>query len=119
MKHASIIACVLAASVMPAAIAQSAEEASAKAYEIKVQGDALPAEVNTLEYPFMSASRGKSGACDLSVTVDDRGNIGAVRVKACSSSYFHEEAAKLARNDSASTQVAAVHPMRIEWSIED
>ena len=119
MKHASIIACVLAASVMPTAIAQTAGEAPVKAYEITVQGEALPAAVNTLEYPFMSASRGKSGACDLSVTVDDRGNIGAVRVQSCSSSYFHEEASKLTLGDSPSTQVAAVHPMRIEWTIED
>lgn len=117
MKHASLIACVLVAGVMQAANAQTAGDAPAKAYEIRVAGEIAPAHVRNVEYPYLAASRSQSGACDLSVKIDDLGNIAAVSVDTCSNELFRAEAEKMARSTS-STEVAAVHPLRIEWDIE-
>lgn len=120
MKHASILACVLAASAMPAAIAQTPEAATsnAKAYEIRVTGDVVPADLNKLTYPYMAAKRGDAGACDLSVQTDDAGNIGVVMVRNCSSDGFRKEASKLADAGGNGFSAAADHTVRIEWTID-
>jgi hypothetical protein len=118
MKHASIIACVLAASVMPTAYAEQAgDNLAPKAYEIKVQGDVTPTNIMELDYPYASGVKSRSGSCDLSVSLDSMGNIGAVSVDTCSSEDFAAEAGKLARG-SETLEVASSHPLRIEWTIE-
>ena len=112
------MACVLAASAMPTAYAEKGEPANSKAYEIKLDGAVMPAGLELIEYPYRAASAGRDGACDLSVQVDERGNIGAVMVDSCTSSYFRAEAAKLATANSGLDRVAEVKPLHIEWSID-
>ncbi len=118
MKHAAVMACVLAASVMPTAFAQTPESANSKAYEIRVTGDVVPVGLDQLAYPVRDAVRGRGGACDLNVRVDERGNIGAVMVEKCSSPTFRQEAGKLASNDAGAFAAADEHTVRIEWSID-
>ncbi|ACT58246.1 hypothetical protein [Hirschia baltica] len=118
MKHASIILCVLAAGVMPVANAQSAGDTPARAFEIKVEGAVAPSGLHQLTYPYSAGVKSRAGSCDLSVKVDDQGNIGAVSVEACSSDDFATEASKLVGVDET-VEVASVHPLRIEWSMED
>lgn len=117
MKHASIILCVLAAGVMPVANAQSAGDTPARAFEIKVEGAVAPTGLQQLSYPYLSGVKQRAGSCDLSVKVDGNGNIGAVSVETCSSDDFAAEAGKLVAQDET-VDVASVHPLRIEWSMD-
>ena len=118
MKHASIILCVLAAGVMPVANAQTAGDIPARAFEIKVEGAIAPSGLHQLDYPYLAGVKSRAGTCDLSVKVDDNGNIGAVSVDACSSDDFAEEAGKLVASDD-NVKVAEIHPLRIEWTMDD
>ncbi|MFC7291790.1 hypothetical protein [Hirschia litorea] len=118
MKHASIILCVLAASVMPVANAQIAGDTPARAFEIKVEGAVAPSGLHQLTYPYLSGVKSRAGSCDLSVKVDNNGNIGAVSVEACSSDDFAAEASKLVAQDDT-VAVAQVHPLHIEWTMDN
>ena len=70
MKNTVILAGLLAASVMPTALADTPENANSKAYAIRIQGEAVPAAVHDISYPARAATRSRDGHCDLLVQMD-------------------------------------------------
>ena len=118
MKHVALMACVLAASVMPTATAQTKESANSKAYSIQIKGEAVPATMQQVGYPYGAAKRSRSGHCDLLVQESPDGRIGAVTVRSCSSAHFRAEADRLASKSKPLAGESTFKPLRIEWTIE-
>ena len=118
MKHVALMACVLAASVMPTATAQVMENANSKAYTIVVEGEAMPAGIENIAYPYRAASKDRSGYCDLLVQHDEAGQTGLVSIESCSAPGFKQEALTLVNRSSALEGMSEFTPLRIEWSIE-
>ena len=122
MKPVALMTCVLAASVMPTATAQIAETASAsgqaRAYVIRVEGDAIPSSLKDLTYPTRAASRGRDGHCDLLVQIEPDGSIGGVAVQSCSSADFEKEASRVSNAGRLTAGQGDLKPLRIEWEID-
>ena len=118
MKHVAIMACVLAASVMPTATAQVMENANSRAYEITLSGEIIPASLGDLSYPYKSASRGQNGHCDLKVQTDAHGAVEGVEVASCSNKAFQAEIERNAPMGLAQGEAGSISALRVDWRIQ-
>ena len=113
-------ALALVLGVMPTAMAGTGEQQAAQDFAINVTGDALPASLGTLEYPYNAADRGRSGECEIRVEVAESGEAKEFNVLSCSHASFRGAAKTFA--ESLSYQPAdqgEVHDLVVSWSTED
>lgn len=90
MKNAVI--CSLAfALVSPAAFADSAKSQSTP-YAISVKSAVTPVAHAEFRYPYLAASQGLDGSCDVVFEIDAQGRPGSVDVISCSSDGFQRAA---------------------------
>lgn len=118
----SKIALVAATSLalLPTAIADEASVQDGIPYEITFNGDIYPAELDTMEYPYIAASQERSGECQLSINADASGNIMGMSIVSCSDELFKSVAtryiAKQSFGASTPSKVSA-HSLQIRWNI--
>ncbi len=113
------LVCVLGAMPIAQASPQSSNEGDI--FRISVTGDELPARMGELDYPYTAASRGQSGACDLTVVLQRDGQRASHSVDQCTSAQFERTANEFARTLAFQPKAAGdedVRRLTIKWSAD-
>ena len=116
------IALVTATSLafLPSATADQASEQDGIPYEITFNGDVYPAELDTMEYPYIAASQERDGECLLNINADAAGNISDMSIVSCSDDLFKSAAARYITKQNFGTQTSSnvsAHSLQIRWKI--
>ena len=118
LKTALLTAASLA--FMPNATAYEASEQTGIPYEIVFNGDVYPAQLETMEYPYIAASQKRGGECLLNVSADPSGSVLDISIISCSDDLFKSVAARYINKQSfnrrATSEVTA-HRLKIRWKI--
>ena len=117
IKTASILA--LTFGVMPIATAQSSEDA--KPYSISMAGVLQPSHPTAVSYPFLAANRGLDGECDISMHLDQSGNVAAYSILGCSNRLFSEAAEEFIEAQETpgrSEAIVRAVPLKIRWAFD-
>ncbi len=121
MKLTHAIIALTAASAMPTAWAQEAEEAvftgKGTPYAIEINADLRPAELGATAYPHAAASRRMNGDCAVKYDIAPDGTPQEVEVLRCSSGFFETEARRIAASAQYKSGAAKDAVMQIKWTI--
>lgn len=108
----------LVVGVMPAAMAQTAEDA--RDFVIEVQGTALPTSLGELDYPYNAARLGRTGKCAISLEVSEAGTARNFDVTSCSHAGFERAASKFAETlEYPAASQGQAHDLVVTWTSED
>lgn len=112
-------ALALVVGVMPAAMAQTAQE-DARDYVIEVQGTALPTSLGELDYPYNAARLGRTGKCAIRLEVSETGTARNFDVKSCSHAGFERAASKFAETlEYPPSSRGQAHDLVVSWTNAD
>ena len=102
------------------ASAQSDDENVGIPYEITFNGSLYPADLESVEYPYIAATQQRDGECLLNVISDTEGNIAGMSIVSCSDDLLRDAASRYINRQSVSEisdSNLTAHSLRISWDI--
>ena len=105
---------------IPSAAAQSDAAEAGIPYEITFNGSMYPADINTVEYPYIAASQERDGECLLNVISNEAGNVASISIISCSDNLFKSAVSRYINKqdfDQSSTTNLTAHSLRVNWDI--
>ena len=116
------IALTAAASLalLPNAAADQASEQDGIPYEITINGDVYPADLDTIEYPYIAASQQRNGECLLNISADASGKVLGMSVVSCSDDLFKNAATRYISEQNLTAYTPSkirTHSLQIRWNI--
>lgn len=106
-------------SVTPMAIAEPRGSDAVREFAIAVKGEAVPASLGSLDYPFLAVSKGRSGECAIRLEVARTGEAKDFDIMSCSHVTFQREAEQFAETLSFSpSSEEQTHELIVSWSTD-